>query len=164
MYLLSCATIEDKISLHIRAVRSSSPLSTWRSFVSFTFKNEASEDPDQTVWMRALIWSFAGFICTNIRFRTLPRVSSLPTMMQWSNFIHTFKWSRVLVTWYVKHTAKDPKIYNSQLVLCLRIDLLSVLTMKQIFCSDNILICHFALHCFNHEARIETYSFNEKLS
>ena len=49
-----------QISLRISAVWSDSSLSAWRSVASVVIQNVPSEDSDLTVWMRRLIWIFAG--------------------------------------------------------------------------------------------------------
>ena len=56
----TCAQRRLKISLRIHAVWSDSLLCAWKLFVSLTIQNVSSEDPDQTAWMRWLIWIFAG--------------------------------------------------------------------------------------------------------
>ena len=59
------------ISLRIRAVWSESSLTAWRNFASLGIQNAPSEDSDQTVRMRRLIWIFAGRTCMKVRFLTL---------------------------------------------------------------------------------------------
>ena len=62
---------ETQISRRMHTVWSESSLSAWRNFASLAIQNASSEDSDQTVWMRRLIWSFAGRICPMLRFLTL---------------------------------------------------------------------------------------------
>ena len=62
---------KKKISERIRAVWSESSLFTWRNFASMAIQNVPSEDSDQTVRMRRLIWIFAGCTYPKVSFLTL---------------------------------------------------------------------------------------------
>ena len=60
-----------QISLHICTVWSESLLSVGRNFASLAIQNLPSEDSDQPVHMRRLIWIFTGPTCPTVHFLML---------------------------------------------------------------------------------------------
>ena len=68
---------KTQIRLRIRAVWSESSLSAWRKIASLAIQNAPSDDSDQTVRMRRLIWIFAGQICKKVLSRAVIYMFSL---------------------------------------------------------------------------------------
>ena len=62
---------KTQISLRIRTVWLESLLSVWRKVCILGYQNAPSEDFEQTVRMRRLIWIFARRTCPKVRFLTL---------------------------------------------------------------------------------------------
>ena len=62
---------QTHISLRIRAIWSESSMSVWRNFAFMAIQNASSEDSDQTVRMRRLIWIFTVQIRPKVRWISL---------------------------------------------------------------------------------------------
>ena len=69
-----------KIQISLRGLESS--LSAYRNFAPLAFQNVPSEDSDQTLRKRRLIWIFAGRKCPQVRFLTLWLIQYLTVRKQ----------------------------------------------------------------------------------